>query len=143
MKVPLARKTLVNEPDKNGETTAVVYELTKRTQEVLFRFGTIIQSIFSAQSEVNMCLTVWKWSGESQYPGVLLPLLEFFRCAFSPHLTDCPWVSKYGMVHTRQCNHFLRTFQGPHLICNDHLHKCNFTDGTKMHIPCSPLVTGL
>ena len=143
MKVPLARKTLVNEPDKNGETTAVVYELTKRTQEVLFRFGTIIQSIFSAQSEVNICLTVWKWSGESQYPGVLLPLLEFFRCAFSPHLTDCPWVSKYGMVHTRQCNHFLRTFQGPHLICNDHLHKCNFTDGTKMHIPCSPLVTGL
>ena len=143
MKVPLAPKTLVNELDKNGETTAVVYELTKRTQEVLFRFGTIIQSIFSAQSEVNMCLTVWKWSGESQYPGVLLPLLEFFRCAFSPHLTDCPWVSKYGMVHTRQCNHFLRTFQGPHLICNDHLHKCNFTDGTKMHIPCSPLVTGL
>ena len=143
MKVPLAPKTLVNEPDKNGETTAVVYELTKRTQEVLFRFGIIIQSIFSAQSEVNMCLTVWKWSGESQYPGVLLPLLEFFRCAFSPHLTDCPWVSKYGMVHTRQCNHFLRTFQGPHLICNNHLHKCNFTDGTKMHIPCSPLVTGL
>ena len=143
MKVPLAPKTLVNEPDKNGETTAVVYERTKRTQEVLFRFGTIIQSIFSAQSEVNMCLTVWKWSGESQYPGVLLPLLEFFRCAFSPHLTDCPWVSKYGMVHTRQWNHFLRTFQGPHLICNDHLHKCNFTDGTKMHIPCSPLVTGL
>ena len=143
MKVPLARKTLVNEPDKNGETTAVVYELTKRTQEVLFRFGTIIQSIFSAQSEVNMCLTVWKWSGESQYPGVLLPVLEFFRRAFSPHLTDCPWVSKDGMVHTRQCNHFLRTFQGPHLICNDHLHKCNFTDGTKMHIPCSPLVTGL
>ena len=143
MKVPLAPKTLVNEPDKNGETTAVVYELTKRTQEVLFRFGTIIQSIFSAQSEVNMCLTVWKWSGESQYPGVLLPLLEFFRCAFSPHLTDCPWVSKDGMVHTRQCNHFLRTFQGPHLIFKDHLHKCNFTDGTKMHIPCSPLVTGL
>ena len=84
MKVPLAPKTLVNEPDKNGETTAVVYERTKRTQEVLFRFGTIIQSIFSAQSEVNMCLTVWKWSGESQYPGVLLPVLEFFRRAFSP-----------------------------------------------------------
>ena len=84
MKVPLARKTLVNELDKNGETTAVVYELTKRTQEVLFRFGTIIQSIFSAQSEVNICLTVWKWSGESQSPGVLLPVLEFFRRAFSP-----------------------------------------------------------
>ena len=130
MKVPLARKTLVNEPDKNGETTAVVYELTKRTQEVLFQFGTIIQSIFSAQSEVNICLTVWKWSGESQYPGVLLPVLEFFRRAFSPHLTDCPWVSKDGMVHTRQCNHFLRTFQIS-------------TDGTKMHIPCSPLVRGL
>ena len=46
MKVPLARKTLVNEPDKNGETTAVVYELTKRTQEVLFQFGTIIKKHF-------------------------------------------------------------------------------------------------
>ena len=50
MKVPLAHETLVNEMDKYGETKAVVYELMKRTQETLFRFGTIIQSIFCAQS---------------------------------------------------------------------------------------------
>ena len=33
MKVSLARTTLVNEPDRYGETIAVVYEHTKRTQE--------------------------------------------------------------------------------------------------------------
>ena len=41
MKVPLARTTLVNEPDKYGETkrqqqSYSLYELTKRTQEMLF-----------------------------------------------------------------------------------------------------------
>ena len=77
MKVPLAHKTLVNEMDKYGETKAVVYELMKRTQETLFRFGTIIQSIFCAQSGANICSTIWKWSGESQYPRVLLPVPEY------------------------------------------------------------------
>ncbi|CAH3140706.1 unnamed protein product [Porites lobata] len=32
----LASTTLANEPDKYGETIAVVFELTKRTQEMLF-----------------------------------------------------------------------------------------------------------
>ena len=36
VKVSLARTSLVNEPGKCGETIAVVYELTKRTQEKLF-----------------------------------------------------------------------------------------------------------
>ena len=36
LEVSLASTTLVNEPDKFGETIAVVYELTKRTQEMLF-----------------------------------------------------------------------------------------------------------
>ena len=77
MKVPLAHKTLVNETDKCGETTAVVYELMKRTQKMLFQCGTIIQSIFCAQSGANICSTVWKWSGESQYPRVHPPVLEY------------------------------------------------------------------
>lgn len=39
-------------------------------------------------------LTVWKLSGESRYPGALLPVLEnFYRAYCSPRLTDCPWVS--------------------------------------------------
>ena len=33
-------------------------------------------------------MTVWKWSGESRYPGALPPLLEKFRRAFSPGPTD-------------------------------------------------------
>ena len=36
LEVSLASTTLANEPDKYGETIAVVFELTKRTQEMLF-----------------------------------------------------------------------------------------------------------
>ena len=42
-------------------------------------------------------MTVWKWSGESRYPGALPPVLENFRRAFSPGSTDCPWVSEDGV----------------------------------------------
>ena len=72
-----------------------MYELTKRTHEKnVRRLGTIIQSIFCAQSGASIHLTVWKWSGESRYPGALPPVLENFRRAFSPGPTDCPWVSE-------------------------------------------------
>ena len=77
------------------ETIAVVYEHTKRTQEMCVRrLGTIIQSIFCAQSGAGIRLNFWKWSGESRYPGALSPVLENFRLAFSPDPTDCPWVSE-------------------------------------------------
>ena len=36
MKVSLDLTTLVNEPDKYGETIGVVYEHTNRSQEMLF-----------------------------------------------------------------------------------------------------------
>ena len=58
------------------------------------RLGTIMQSIFCAQLGTSIRLTVWKWSGESRYPGVFPPLLENFRRAFSSHPTDRPWVSE-------------------------------------------------
>ena len=44
------------------------------------RLGTIIQSIFCAQSGAGIRLNFWKWSVESP--------------AFSPDPTDCPWVSE-------------------------------------------------
>ena len=45
----------------------VVYELTKRTHEKhVRRLGTIIQSIFCAQSGASIHLTFWKWSGDSR-----------------------------------------------------------------------------
>ena len=56
--------------------------------------GTVIQSIFYAQSEASIRLTVWKWSCESQYPGAFPPVLDNFRRAFSPGPTDRPWVSE-------------------------------------------------
>ena len=46
--------------------------------------GTIIQSVFCAQSGASICLTIWKWSGDNQYPGAFPPVLENFRRAFSP-----------------------------------------------------------
>ena len=95
MEVSLVRTSLVNEPGNCGDIIPIVYELTKRTHEKhVRRLGTIIQSIFCAQSGASIHLTVWKWSGESRYPGALPPVFENFRRAFSPGPTDCPWVSE-------------------------------------------------
>ena len=78
----------------------------KNSGETVRRLGTIIQSIFCAQSGASIRLTVWKWSGESRYPRSLPPVLENFRRAFSPGPTDCPWVSvkktKALLIATRQ-----------------------------------------
>ena len=66
----------------------------KNAGDAVRRLGTIIQSIFCAQSGASIRLTVWKWSGESRYPGAFPPMLVNFRRAFSPGPTDCPWVSE-------------------------------------------------
>ena len=52
------------------------------------------KAFFCAQSRASIRLTVWKWSGESRYPGAFPPVLENFRRAFSPGPTDRPWVSE-------------------------------------------------
>ena len=62
--------------------------------ETVRRLGTIIQSIFCAQSGASIRLTVWKWPCESRYPGAPPPVLENFRRAISPGPTDCPWISE-------------------------------------------------
>ena len=59
---------------------------------------TIRQSIFCAQSRASIRLTVWKQSGESQYPGAFPPVLENFRRAFSPGPTDRPGVSEDAII---------------------------------------------
>ena len=69
----------------------------KNSGETVRRLGTIIQSIFCTQSGAGIRLNFWKWSGESQYPGALSPVLENFRPAFSPDQTNCPWVSEDGV----------------------------------------------
>ena len=60
------------------------------------RLGTIIQSIFCAQSGASNHLTVWKWSGESRYRGAFPPVFENFCRAFPLGPTDRPWVSEDG-----------------------------------------------
>ena len=87
---------------KRGERTGQLWRHNTRrarthennSRETGCRLGTIIQSIFCAQSGASIHLTVWKWSDESRYPGALPPVLENFRGAFSPGSTDRPWVSE-------------------------------------------------
>ena len=68
----------------------------KNSGDAVRRLGTIIQSIFCAQSGVSNRLTVWKWSGESRYTGAFPPVLENFCRAFSSGPTNHPWVSEDG-----------------------------------------------
>ena len=58
----------------------------KNSGDVVPRLGTIIQSMFCAQSGASIRLTVWKWSRESWYTGALPPVLENFLRAFTPAL---------------------------------------------------------
>ena len=60
----------------------------KNSGDAVRRLGTIIQSIFCAQSGASIRLTVWKWSGESRYLGVFPSVLENLRRAFSSGPTD-------------------------------------------------------
>ena len=66
----------------------------KNSGDAVRRLGTIIRSIFCAQSGASIRLTVWKWSSESEYPGAFPLVLENFRRAFCPGPTDRPWVSE-------------------------------------------------
>ena len=95
MKVFLARTSLANEPGQLWRRNSRhVRTHEKKSGETVHPLGTIIQSIFCAQSGASIRLTVWKWSGESRYPGAFPPVLENFRRAFSPGPTDRPWVSE-------------------------------------------------
>ena len=60
------------------------------------RLGTIIQSIFCAQSGASIRLTVWKWSGESRYPGAFPPVLETFVAPFLPARLTAPESPRMG-----------------------------------------------
>ena len=54
------------------------------------RLGTIIQSIFCAQSEAGIRLNFWKWSGESRYPGALSSVMKTFVPPFLPTRLTAP-----------------------------------------------------
>ena len=53
--------------DRNNSRRARTHE--KNLGETDRRLGKIIQSIFCAQSGAGFRLNVWKWLGESRYPG--------------------------------------------------------------------------
>ena len=92
---------------KLGERTGQVWRThEKNSGETVCRLGTIIQSIFCAQSGASIRLTVWKWSGKSRYPWALPPMLENFRRTFSLGPTYCPWVSEDVKSHTLTADQF-------------------------------------
>ena len=82
------------------ETIAVVYEHTKRAHEMCSPIGHNHTKHFLCpiRSRHPVTLNFWKLSGESRYPGALLPLLENFCPSFSPDSTDYPWVSEDGQT---------------------------------------------
>ena len=54
------------------------------------RLGTIIQSIFCAQSGAGIRLNFWKWSVESRYPWALSPVIKTFVPPFLPTRLTAP-----------------------------------------------------
>ena len=74
----------------------------KNSGDAVRRLATIIQSIFCAQSGANIRLTVWKWSGESRYPGAFPPVLENFLHAFSPARLTAPGSPRMMLTERRR-----------------------------------------
>ena len=94
----------ISQTSRDRDNSRRVRTHEKNSGEAVRRLGTIIQSIFCAQSGAGICLNFWKSSGESRYQGALPPLLKNFRSAFSPDPTDYPWVSEDGLQTTRVKN---------------------------------------
>ena len=61
------------------------------------RLGTIIQSIFCAQSGAGIRLNFWKWSVESRYPGALSPVIKTFVPSFLPTRLTAPGSPRMGL----------------------------------------------
>ena len=85
--ISLVHEPRMSQTSRDRDNSRRVRTHEKNSGETVRRLGTIIQSIFCAQSGADIHLNFWKELGESRYPGAL-----------SPDLTDCPWVSKmeYG-----------------------------------------------
>ena len=75
----------------------------KNSGDAVRRLGTIIQSNFCAQSGTSIFLTVWRWFGESRYPGhcqgLFRPCLKTFVAPFNPARLTAP--GSPSMLHTR------------------------------------------
>ena len=65
----------MSQKSRDRVSSCCVQTHEKNWGDAVHRLGTIIQSIFCAQSGASTRLTIWKWSGESQYPGALPPVL--------------------------------------------------------------------
>ena len=82
----------------------------KNSGETVRRLGTIIQSIFCAQSGAGIRLNFWKQFGEGRYPGALSPVLENFRRALSsdPITTTTTTTTSLFLTLNMQISHHLQ-----------------------------------
>ena len=90
-KIPDCVHFLVHEPDKPWSVNSRrVRTHEKNSGEAVRRLGTIIQSIFCAQSGASIRLTVWKWFGESRDQGLFRLCLKTFVAPFLPARLTAP-----------------------------------------------------
>ena len=54
-----------SQTNPDGANSRRVRNHEKKSGDAVHRLGTILQSIFCAQSRASIRLAVWKWSGES------------------------------------------------------------------------------
>ena len=95
----------------------------KNSGDAVRRLGTIIQSIFCAQSGASIRSTVWKWSGESRYPGAFPPVLKTFVAPFLPAPLTAPgsprmhWFRLQWWTAVSECSlPLLRIYSLEHVI---------------------------
>ena len=68
-------------------------------------------------------LTVWKWSGESRYPGALLLVLKNFRRAFSSNPGSLPLgLRGWGYLSISEDNHECNKHFELYLLESETLH---------------------
>ena len=86
--ISLVHKLQQTSRDRDNSRHVRTHE--KNSLRCVRRLGTIIQSIFCAQSGAGIRLNFWKWSGESRYPGALSSVMKTFVSPFLPTRLTAP-----------------------------------------------------
>ena len=86
--ISLVHKLQYTSRDRDNSRHVRTHE--KNSLRCVHRLGTIIQSIFRAQSAAGIRLNFWKWCGESRYPGALSPVMKTFVPPFLPTRLTAP-----------------------------------------------------
>ena len=92
--ISLVHKLQYTSRDRDNSRHVRTHE--KNSLRCVRRLGTIIQSIFCAQSRAGIRLKFWKWSGESRYPAALSSVIKTFVPPFLPTRLTAPGSPRMG-----------------------------------------------